>query len=44
MIKKTLYPKTKRLDRKKEVVTITEKIDGSNLSFDCELLGIKMQI
>ena len=33
MIKKTLYPKTKRLESKKEVVTITEKIDGSNLSF-----------
>lgn len=33
MIKKTLYPKTKRLEGKKEVVTITEKIDGSNLSF-----------
>ena len=33
MIKKTLYPKTKRLESKKEVITITEKIDGSNLSF-----------
>lgn len=33
MIKKTLYPKTKRLEGKKEIVTITEKIDGSNLSF-----------
>lgn len=33
MIKKTLYPKTKRLDGKREKVVITEKIDGSNLSF-----------
>lgn len=33
MIKKTLYPKTKRLGAEKAVVTITEKIDGSNLSF-----------
>lgn len=33
MIKKTLYPKTKRLGAEKAVITITEKIDGSNLTF-----------
>lgn len=33
LIRKTLYPKTKRLGAEKAVVTITEKIDGSNLSF-----------
>lgn len=30
MIKKSIYPKTKRLKLKNEV-TITEKMDGSNL-------------
>lgn len=33
MIKKTLYPKTKRLGADRSIVTITEKIDGSKLSF-----------
>ena len=32
MIKKTLYPKTKRVKFKNKVV-ITEKIDGSNIGF-----------
>lgn len=32
MIKKSIYPKTKRLDSLNQIV-ITEKIDGSNLSF-----------
>lgn len=32
MIKKTLYPKTKRVKLKNEVV-ITEKLDGSNIGF-----------
>lgn len=32
MIKKTLYPKTKRVQYKNRVV-ITEKLDGSNIGF-----------
>lgn len=32
-LKTTLYPKTKRLDPKRGQVVITEKLDGSNLSF-----------
>lgn len=32
MIKKTLYPKTKRVQFKNRV-TITEKLDGSNIGF-----------
>ena len=32
MIKKTLYPKTKRVQNKNKVV-ITEKLDGSNIGF-----------
>ena len=32
MIKKQLYPKTKRVGLKNEVV-ITEKLDGSNIGF-----------
>ena len=32
MIKKTLYPKTKRVTFKNRVV-ITEKLDGSNIGF-----------
>lgn len=32
MIKKTLYPKTKRIQYKNRVV-ITEKLDGSNIGF-----------
>lgn len=32
MIKKTLYPKTKRVKFKNRV-TITEKLDGSNIGF-----------
>ncbi len=32
MIKKTFYPKTKRVTSKKKVF-ITEKLDGSNLAF-----------
>lgn len=32
MIKKTLYPKTKRVKFKNRVV-ITEKLDGSNIGF-----------
>ena len=31
MIKKTLYPKTKRVSTKQKQVEITEKLDGSNL-------------
>ena len=33
MIKKSIYPKTTRLGRHKTTVTITEKLDGSNLVF-----------
>ena len=32
MIKRTLYPKTKRVQYKNRVV-ITEKLDGSNIGF-----------
>lgn len=32
MIKKTLYPKTRRVKLKSKVV-ITEKLDGSNIGF-----------
>ena len=33
MIKKSIYPKTKRLGKENTVITITEKLDGSNLAF-----------
>ena len=33
MIKKSIYPKTKRLGKENSVITITEKLDGSNLAF-----------
>ena len=33
MIKKSIYPKTKRLGKENPVITITEKLDGSNLAF-----------
>lgn len=33
MIKKTLYPKTKRISNKGCTTVITEKLDGSNLGF-----------
>lgn len=33
MIKKSIYPKTTRLGRHKTTITITEKLDGSNLVF-----------
>lgn len=32
-IKNTLYPKTKRLSNSNTKITVTEKLDGSNLSF-----------
>ena len=32
-MKKTLYPKTKRIGRKGATYTLTEKLDGSNLGF-----------
>lgn len=32
-MKKTLYPKTKRIANTKVVINITEKLDGSNLGF-----------
>ena len=31
MLKKTLYPKTKRVPSKLKNIEITEKLDGSNL-------------
>lgn len=33
MIKKEIYPKTKRVSCKGDKVYLTEKIDGSNLVF-----------
>jgi len=33
MIKKTLYPKTKRINNNSNVIQITEKLDGSNIGF-----------
>lgn len=45
MIKKQLYPKTKRVGLKNEVV-ITEKLDGSNIGFYklnyCPMCGKKL--
>lgn len=44
MIKITLYPKTKRVGKEKEVIEITEKLDGSNIGFfrlDDELIVAK---
>ena len=32
MLKKTLYPKTKRIPENGPLVTVTEKMDGENLT------------
>jgi len=33
MIKKSLYPKTKRLSKNSKKIVVTEKLDGSNIGF-----------